>query len=342
MIDPNSQDPSKRKSFFDEDSMDDGGNAHPPHPEQRVYNDRERMASRYHDDEDEDYGDQDYDRRKSSRFGFMNSLGGGNGDGSSTRKLTYAAGGIGALLVVFIGGWMFFSSSNNGIPVFEPPAEVAKVKPANAGNVETIGMGMGGDNALNNGQTPSGQPGLASGPEQANPQGLADQFNKPIPPVTPPSTTQNNKPSSSTTPSSSAVAPSNSTSTDSNLDDQPAPKPVTHPKRQQATHHATESKKPKAEVKKSAKKTETHQVSSGHFGVQLASLKSNEAAQKQWQVLKKKAPDVLGKYSPSVQKAEVNGTAVYRLRIKGLASKAQVNTICSELKAKGVACTMAY
>lgn len=341
MIDPNSQDPSKRKSFFDEDSMDDGGNAHPPHPEQRVYNDRERMASRYHDDEDEDYGDQDYDRRKPSRFGFMNSLSGGNGDGSSTRKLTYAAGGVGALLVVFIGGWMFLNSSNSGIPVFEPPAEVAKVKPANAGNVETIGMGIGGDNS----QTPNGQPGLASGPEQANPQGLADQFNKPIPPVTPPFVTQGNagaSPSSSTTTPPSSMTPPVASGTDSSNDeDQPvAPKPAAYSKHQ-ATQHAAETKKP--EAKKSAKKPAVaHQASSGHFGVQLASLKSNEAAQKQWQVLKKKAPDVLGKYSPSVQKAEVNGTAVYRLRIKGLASKAQVNTLCSELKAKGVACTIAY
>lgn len=339
MIDPNSPDPSKRKSFFDEDSVEDGGNNRPPHPDQRVYNDRERMTSRYHDDEEDEYGDQEYDRRKPARFGFLNSLGGGNSDGNSTRRLTYAAGGIGAILVIFIGGWFFLNSSNKGIPVFEPPAEVAKVKPANSGNVETIGMGIG-DNALNNGAAPNGQPGLASGPEQANPQGLADQFNRP-PPVTPPATT-NNTNNAATVPS----APSNLGEGNEGGEDTapPPPKQTTHPKHQQ-THRATEPKKAepkKAEPKKPAKRAEAHQSSSGKFGLQLASLKSHDAAQQQWQTLKKKAPEILGKYSPSIQKAEVNGNAVYRLRVKGLASKAQVSSVCGQLKAKGVACTIAY
>lgn len=336
MIDPNSPDPSKRKSFFDEDSMEDGGDNRPPHPDQRVYNDRERMASRYHDDEDDDdYGDQEYDRRKTTRFGFLNSLGGGSGDGNTTRRLTYAAGGVGAILVIFIGGWFFLSSSNKGVPVFEPPTEVAKVKPANAGNVETIGMGIG-DNALNNGTTPNGQPGLASGPEQANPQGLADQFNHP-PPVAPPNASANNN--------AASTSPNIDESNAGGEETQSTPKHTAHPKHQQPQHHATEPKKAepkKAEPKKTAKKVEAHQSSAGKFGIQLASLKSHDAAQKQWQVLKKKAPEILGRYSPSVQKAEVNGTAVYRLRVKGLASKAQVGSVCSQLKAKGIACTIAY
>lgn len=337
MIDPNSPDPSKRKSFFDEDSLDDGGNNRSPHPDQRVYNDRERMTSRYHDDEDEeDYGDQDYDRRKPARFGFMSSFGGGNGDGNSTRRLAYAAGGVGAILVIFIGGWMFLNSSNKGVPVFEPPAEVAKVKPVNTGNVETIGMGIG-ENALNNGSAPNGQSGLASGPEQANPQALADQYNRPTPPpVTPPETHSGNN--TATVPSS----PSNLG--ESNEGAEETPKRTVHPKHQQP-HRAAEPKKvepKKVEPKKQAKKAEAHQATSGKFGLQLASLKSHDAAQQQWQALKKKAPEILGKYSPSIQKAEVNGNAVYRLRVKGLASKAQVNSVCSQLKAKGVACTIAY
>ncbi|MDI2113217.1 SPOR domain-containing protein [Commensalibacter nepenthis] len=335
MIDPNSPDPSKRKSFFDEDTLDEGGNIRPPHPEQRVYNDRERMASRYHDDEEEDLGDQEYDRRKSPRLGFMNSFGGGNGGGETTRRLTYAAGGIGALLVVFIGGWMFFKSSNSGIPVFEPPAEVAKVKPANSGNVETIGMGVG-ENGLNgnvsNGNTPNSQPGLASGPEQANPQALAEQFNHP-PAVKPP-------PVSHHTPTPS-VTPKTETENNVAVETTP-PKHVVHPKHQQP-HRVKENKESKApESKKAIKKPEAHQSASGSFGLQLASLKSQEAVQKQWQVLKKKVPEVLGKYSPSIQKAEVGGNTVYRLRVKGLASKAQVNSVCGQLKAKGVACTIAY
>ncbi|CAI3952331.1 SPOR domain-containing protein [Commensalibacter communis] len=336
MIDPNSPDPSKRKSFFDEDSLDDGGNNPSPHPEQRVYNDRERMASRYHDDEEEDYGDQDYDRRKSPRLGFMNSFGGGNNGGDTTRRLTYAAGGIGALLVVFIGGWIFFKSSNSGIPVFEPPAEVAKVKPANSGNVETIGMGMG-ENGLNGNvpstNAPNGLPGLASGPEQANPQALAEQFNHP-PAVKPPPGHH------TTTPTTSAATSKPETENSATVE--APPKHVARPKHQ-PQHHAKENKETKApEPKKTTKKPEAHQSSSGSFGIQLASLGSHEAAQKQWQVLKKKAPEVLGKYSPSIQKAEVNGKDVYRLRVKGLASKAQVNTVCGQLKAKGVACTIAY
>ncbi|EUK19405.1 SPOR domain-containing protein [Commensalibacter papalotli (ex Servin-Garciduenas et al. 2014)] len=338
MIDPNSPDPSKRKSFFDEDSLDDGGNNRSPHPDQRVYNDRERMTSRYHDDEDEeDYGDQDYDRRKPLRFGFMNAFGGGSSDGNATRRLAYAAGGVGAILVIFIGGWMFLNSSNKGVPVFEPPAEVAKVKPVSTGNVETIGMGIG-ENALNNGGAPNGQPGLASGPEQANPQALADQYNRPTPPTaTAPSETHSSNNTTTVPSASSNIGGSNEGAEET-------PKHTAHPKHQQ-THRATEPKKAepkKVEPKKTTKKAEAHQASSGKFGLQLASLKSHDAAQQQWQTLKKKAPEILGKYSPSIQKAEVNGSAVYRLRVKGLTSKAQVSSVCAQLKAKGVACTIAY
>ncbi|MDI2091490.1 SPOR domain-containing protein [Commensalibacter oyaizuii] len=351
MIDPNSPDPSKRKSFFDEDALDNHSDRPAPHPNQRVYNDRERMASPYHDDEEYPYDDQEYDRKKPSRFGFMETLGRGD---SGSRRLTYAAGSIGALLVLFVGGWMLFGSSNRGIPVFEPPTEPAKEKIASSGNVETIGLGVGVNTVPDPNNPAGGIPGqttLAPGPEQPNPSALAEQYAKPpaLPPATATNQTSSGQSGQTSSPSGgvSPVAPSTNTAANNSASEN-VPEPVAPPKKTHVKHHdvpqhkSVETKKTvKTEPKKPVKKQAIATSSNGKFGVQLSALGSESAAQKQWQVLRKKAPELLGGHSPTIQKAEVNGNTVYRLRVKGFASKTQAGAFCSQLKAKSIACTPA-
>lgn len=389
MIDPNSPDPSRKRSFFDDEEIHDPREAsirendprgQDPHEygnrgERRTEqpmrsnnpysNGRERMASRYHEEEEEEDYDDDYDRRSRSHFAFMHGL--FHGD-SSTRRLAFAAAGIGGILLLFIGGWMMTHTGHQGIPVIEPPQLAAKEKPAPDANTTTIGMDK------SDGQMDAdGKPMLAPAPEQANPAALAAQYganNATANPSTiqPPPIMANtgngtpnqagnnkvvsNNPTSAPTVSSDNVTSSASKETEQSQQNNaattadngkaetseeaspsaPSPARVSKP-----VHHKPVAKK--TEISKSEEKSSKN--SGGHYMVQLAALGSSSAAQKQWLVMRKKAPELLGKHSPSIQKAEIKGNAIYRVRIKGFASKVQASNFCNQLKAKHLSCTLA-
>lgn len=383
MMDQNSPEPPRKRSFFDDDSMEasrsgqgrenmirgqdprmnpareDDGRLSPRqnHPDP---NGRERMASRYHEEDDEeDEYDEDYDRRGQPRFAFMQNL--FHGD-SSTRRLAYAAAGIGGILLLFIGGWMMSHAGHQGIPVFEPPQIAAKEKPLPENNTETIGM----DKAEGQMEA-NGKPVLAPGPEQADPSALAAQYG------TGNSTASNNQTPAMTnmngnvmdngvsSPNNvpSVAAPSTATSSmgndlpenknkkqaqskedEGNVSDEQSDEAeksvVPVPSKKPIRHHRQDNGKKVPSVK-----LEEKRVGNGHFIVQLAALGSNAAAQKQWQVMRKKAPELLGQYSPTIQKANVKGNTIYRIRIKGFTSKTQANSFCSQLKMKSLSCTLA-
>lgn len=374
MMDPNSPDPSRKRSFFDDDTVDDSretstrnGPSRGQEPRnQRSYseerrdqsmrsnasfsNGRERMASRYHEEEEEEEYEDDYDRRGHSRFSFMQGL---FHSDSSTHRLAFAAAGIGGILLLFIGGWMMTHAGHQGTPIIEQAKIAAKEKPAPSDNAETIGMdkGEGATDA-------NGKPTLAPGPEQANPAALAAQYggNKNnTSNVQPPPVMANNNSQQETTniPQTTGVNPSKpmdsnqgevvqrnspspsvSSSKEETNNEEVTPPPA---KPHSQSHHKSVHKKAEA-----AKTVENNKaVSNGHYVVQLAALGSSSAAQKQWQVMRKKAPELLGKHSPSIQKAEVKGNAIYRLRIKGFGSKAQASRFCAQLKAKNLSCTLA-
>lgn len=383
MMDQNSPEPPRKRSFFDDDSMeasrsgqgrenmirgqdprmnpareDDGRLS--PRQNRSDPNGRERMASRYHEEDDEeDEYDEDYDRRGQPRFAFMQNL--FHGD-SSTRRLAYAAAGIGGILLLFIGGWMMSHTGHQGIPVFEPPQIAAKEKPLPENNTETIGM----DKAEGQMEA-NGKPVLAPGPEQADPSALAAQYgtgnstasNNQTPVVT--NVNGNVMDNGVSSPNNVPLVAAPSTATSSMGNDLPENKnkkqaqskedegnvsdeqsdeaeksvaPV--PSKKPIRHHRQDNGKKVPSVK-----LEEKRVGNGHFIVQLAALGSNAAAQKQWQVMRKKAPELLGQYSPTIQKANVKGNTIYRIRIKGFTSKTQANSFCSQLKTKSLSCTLA-
>ncbi|MCT6879263.1 MAG: hypothetical protein M3Z67_02095 [Commensalibacter sp.] len=158
----------KRPSFEEEQSQEDHQYRDPRQERRQSYT-RERMVSRYEEDPEE--GDE-YERR--SRF-VLPSFGRLFGDTSYTTLFTYGAAGIGAILVILIGGWMLLRSQHGGIPVFAPPEIVVKQKPANPGGMQTIGMGTLAPVDSN------GKATLLPGPEQANPDALAQQFSPQTP-----------------------------------------------------------------------------------------------------------------------------------------------------------------
>lgn len=73
--------------------------------------------------------------------------------------------------------------------------------------------------------------------------------------------------------------------------------------------------------------------------VQLASLKSNPAATREWGRLKQRFAGLFDGLSPSVQKATVkNRGTFYRLRADGYETRRQALTACRKLKAAGQGC----
>ncbi len=77
----------------------------------------------------------------------------------------------------------------------------------------------------------------------------------------------------------------------------------------------------------------------GTFALQLASLKSADAAEKEWARLRKAFPDLLAGLSLFVVPADVEGVGqVHRLRIGTFQTHSTAADLCAQLKAKGQDC----
>lgn len=87
----------------------------------------------------------------------------------------------------------------------------------------------------------------------------------------------------------------------------------------------------------------TATASSGASGtmVQIASVDSEQGATAEWQRLAKKMPDLLGDRRPVMQRAELAGKAVWRIRTGGFADIAEATQFCTRVRAKGAGCSLA-
>ncbi len=93
-----------------------------------------------------------------------------------------------------------------------------------------------------------------------------------------------------------------------------------------ATAKTEVAAKPKAEPKKAAAKP----AAGGSYMVQLGAFKSESEAQAAWKKISGAHSDVLGG-TPTIVKAEVNGTTYYRLRTGSYASAADAKADCGKL-----------
>jgi hypothetical protein len=96
-----------------------------------------------------------------------------------------------------------------------------------------------------------------------------------------------------------------------------------------------------ASVKASIRTTPTDAVPSGAAMVQLAALRSESAANVEWQRLEKKFPALLGGREPSIAHTEHDGKSFWRLRVSGFADRKSAGEFCSKLKSSGGQCTLA-
>ena len=73
--------------------------------------------------------------------------------------------------------------------------------------------------------------------------------------------------------------------------------------------------------------------------IQLVSVKSSAAANREWTRLQKRFAGLFGDLKPSIQKAVIKKRGTfYRLRADGFASKRKAAAACKSLKAKGQGC----
>lgn len=114
---------------------------------------------------------------------------------------------------------------------------------------------------------------------------------------------------------------------------EPAPAPVAAaPKAAEPTQTAAA---PKAATEPAVAPT-----AGGNSRIQIAAVKSDEAAKTQWAKLQKTYPDLLGALTLNVQKVTVNGGNFYRIQA-GPLSKTQAKDLCTKLKAQKQDCIVA-
>jgi len=74
--------------------------------------------------------------------------------------------------------------------------------------------------------------------------------------------------------------------------------------------------------------------------VQLAAVRSEQAARLEWQRLTKRLPD-LAQHQPAFSKIDHDGHVLWRVRTGGFADVAQATSFCEKARAKGLGCSVA-
>ncbi|MFT8777349.1 MAG: SPOR domain-containing protein [Gluconacetobacter liquefaciens] len=285
--------------------------------EDRLNRVRERMSA--------DYGDEEAPpprKRPTRRAGGM--LDGLLGADPTTRRLAYGAAGLGGLLVIGIGGWALLGHHQTGIPVFGPPPGPVRVRPVDPGGMQVLGA-----------EAPSGDDGavarLAPGPEQPRPDRLAQQYGQP------PATDAATAPAATLPAAASVPAPASPS-----VSEAPLPTPAANPAPVAAAPApAAAQSQPPATLPAAAAPAAPAPVAGGRYGVQLAALDSQQAAEKEWARLTQHYPELFGSHTPVIERTERNGAVFFRLRTRGFASIAQATSFCEHVRLNGLACTLA-
>ena len=75
--------------------------------------------------------------------------------------------------------------------------------------------------------------------------------------------------------------------------------------------------------------------------VQLAAVRSEDAARSEWDRLNKRMPDLLGQHRPAFSKTDRDGQTLWRVRTGGFADLSQAKDFCVRVRAKGSSCSVA-
>ncbi len=233
--------------------------------------------------------------------------------------MAIAAALLGGGLVLGMGIWGMTGQKPGVVPVIEADSRPLRVKPENPG-----GMQIAGANDTVLGGKASGQDRLAPSPEAPAPQALRAQLQPPPEPEAP------------------AAAPVGVGG--SPLPDTPPPpvsvKPPTRPAPPEAAAPAA-SNEPAAEPTRPAAPEAPRAAVAGNAMVQLAAVKSEDAARGEWERLSKRMPDLLGGRKPLFQRTETSGRVYWRIRTGGFASAADAAAFCAKVRTEKNNCAVA-
>jgi cell division septation protein DedD len=91
-----------------------------------------------------------------------------------------------------------------------------------------------------------------------------------------------------------------------------------------------------------ASPTTTQTASLGHYRIQLASLKSEAAANQTWQRLATKYKDILANLTVHIEKVSLSSGIYYRLQAGPFEDKASAYAACGKLKVLGQQCLVRH
>ena len=243
--------------------------------------------------------------------------------GASGRRRPWLAA-IAAAAIVLLGGsfWLLYhaltgrTAANGDVPYIAADAGPEKVRPQQEGGTQTPNQDMRVYNEINGAKPPKETEVLLPQPEA------------PMTPPSAPGAQPDSTPNPATAEKQSAAIPSVPAP---NLDVAPAagsPTPAPPPSADQSTATGDAPATP----------TQTA-MTTGVFRVQLAAVKSADAAQVAWKKLTKTYPDVLKGLKLEVVKLD-RGTdgALYRVQAGPFADRSAAETACSRLKGKNQGC----
>ncbi len=219
-----------------------------------------------------------------------------------TRRLALIAGSLGVALLVVIGGWELVGTRSTSVPVVQADNRPVRVKPDNPGGMQVAGA----NEDILSGGTESATGKLAPPPEAPAPQALR----VPSPAPAPAATAVPAPVVASTPPPALSAPPSKPTAAAKPAEPMPEKRPAAAP--------------------------------AGNVTlVQLAAVRSEDAAKSEWERLSKRFPELLGSHHPAFSKTERDGRTLWRVRTGGFADVPQATSFCEKVRAKGAACSVA-
>jgi cell division septation protein DedD len=256
----------------------------------------------------------------------------------------------GGVLVLALAGFWYLSSNGDGgneaVPVIAADATPEKVKPADEGGLEVPNQDVAILNGENSAAPSQGETVLPAPEQPATP---------PAPPPEPVATSEAAPVASDAVPSVAAPAvdaipsvpapaePGAPATSDAVTPAAPAtseaaPVPATEEPAQTASAETAPAEvAPAAEPAPAAAPT-----TGGSARIQLAAVKSEAAAQKEWARIQKANPDLLGSLTLHVERFNKTASEVYyRIQAGPLADKAAAKQLCAKLKQKNQACLVA-
>ena len=256
----------------------------------------------------------------------------------------------GGVLVIALAGFWFLSGggddSNDPIPVVTAETTPEKVKPADEGGLDVPNQDVAILNGENSAAPVEGETVLPAPEQPATPPVVpeAPAVTAPAAEATIPSVTAPAVDAIPTVPAPTDTTAVDSAGTGTATD--PAATPTPAETAPAATAQATSGVTPVAEApvaETAPTQTATAEpVVGGNARIQLAAVKTEEAAKSEWARLQKLHPDVLGALSLHVERFEKSASEVFfRIQAGPFQDKAAAKAVCGQLKQKNQACIVA-